>query len=129
MGVAPTVNARPTVLLVEDEPDHAELAIRGLELSAIDLAVAADLRSARAWLAKHTADLVLADVRLPDGGAFDLLAPGACAAPVIVMTSYGEELEERAMELGALDYVIKSPEMFRKLPALIERNLRKSAKP
>jgi two-component system cell cycle sensor histidine kinase/response regulator CckA len=116
----------PVVLLVEDDPDHAELAIRGLEGSAVELVVVDSLAAARAWLAARTADLVLTDVRLPDGGAFDLLAE--CTAPVVVMTSFGEEQAERAIRAGAIDYVIKSPEMFRELPVIVARNLRQSVK-
>jgi two-component system cell cycle sensor histidine kinase/response regulator CckA len=116
----------PVVLLVEDDPDHAELAIRGLEDAAVELVVVNCVASARAWLATRTADLVLADVRLPDGGAFDLLAE--CSSPVVVMTSFGEEQAERAIQAGAIDYVIKSPEMFRELPAIVARNLRQSVK-
>ncbi len=114
---------RSLVLLVEDEPDHAELCRRGMSGRACELEVASDLATARRWLADHTPDLVLCDLRLPDGDPLTLLdLPGLA---MIVMTSHGgEERAVDAMRRGALDYVIKSPETFRDLPHIIERGLR-----
>jgi PAS domain S-box-containing protein len=113
----------PVVLLVEDEPAHAELCRRGLESAAVSLEIVGDLEAARAWLASRAADLVISDLRLPDGIALDLLDGDRLA--LVVMTSQGDEQRAvEAMKRGALDYVVKSPAMFRELPALVERALR-----
>src|SRR6185369_277950 len=74
-----------------------------------------------------TPALILADLNLADGKAFELLSypddqPGL---PVLVMTSHGDEQTAvRAMRAGALDYLVKSPEAFAGLPHAIERALR-----
>lgn len=116
----------PVVLVIEDEPDHAELVMRGLEDSGFEVVIVPDLASARTFFATRTPDIVVSDLRLPDGGALDLLDADACPAPVIVMTSYGgESAGDDAIARGALDYVVKSPTMFRELPEIIDRALRK----
>jgi PAS domain S-box-containing protein len=118
---------RARVLLVEDEPAHAELCQRGLSRAPVDVDVVGDITAARAWLAQRPADLVVSDLRLPDGTALELLAGpgGAAAVPLVVMTSQGDEQHAvDAMKRGALDYVVKSPTMFRELPLIVERALR-----
>jgi len=114
----------PVVLLVEDDPAHAELALRTLEASSskLELTVVETLGAARAWTQTHLADLIVADLRLPDGSAIELLAH---EIPLVIMTSQGDEQHAvAAMKGGALDYVVKSPEMYRDLPITISRALR-----
>jgi two-component system cell cycle sensor histidine kinase/response regulator CckA len=115
---------RPRVLLIEDEPAHAELALRGLARSTaeLDLSLVETLAQARGWLASHRADVVLSDLNLSDGTALELLAEGV---PLVIMTSQGDERRAvAAMKGGALDYVVKSPDMFRDLAVTIQRALR-----
>lgn len=114
----------PVVLLVEDEPAHAELALRALEgsPSAFGVSVVETLNEAEDWLGKRTPDLIVSDLRLPDGSAIDLLRH---EVPVVFMTSRGDEQRAvSAMKGGALDYVVKSPQMYRDLPVTLERALR-----
>ena len=115
---------RPCVLLIEDEPAHAELALRGLSLSVaeLDIALVETLGQAKDWLASHQVDVVLSDLNLADGTALELLALGV---PLVVMTSQGDERRAvEAMKGGALDYVVKSADMFRDLPITIQRAFR-----
>jgi two-component system cell cycle sensor histidine kinase/response regulator CckA len=112
----------PVVLLVEDDPAHAELARRALENVALSLHAVDTLSAATEWLSHRSADVVLSDLRLPDGSALELLAD---FVPLVVMTSQGDEQRAvAAMKGGALDYVVKSPEMYRDLPVIVERALR-----
>ena len=100
------------VLVVEDEALFARAIARRLEKAGYALRVAPTLREAEAaWLAE-AADLLLLDMRLPDGSGLDFLARfrgvlGATAA-VLAMSAYGE-LEDAvsAMKLGASDYLRK----------------------
>ena len=113
-----------TILLVEDDPDHAALARRSLERfsTPTSIVVAASLEQAYRWIEGHAPSIVVSDLRLPDGTALDLLDK---AIPLVVMTSQGDEQHAvQAMKRGALDYVVKSPEMYRDLPVTIERALR-----
>jgi two-component system cell cycle sensor histidine kinase/response regulator CckA len=112
------------ILLVEDDPAHAELAQLALRAVADpeQLTAVESLSAARQWLSTHTPDMVLADLRLPDGNALELLADGV---PLVVMTSQGNEQRAvSALKGGALDYVVKSAEMYRELPLILERALR-----
>jgi PAS domain S-box-containing protein len=111
---------------VEDDPAHAELASRALESvpSEHELHTVETLGDARRWLRKHTPDLVVSDLGLPDGSAIELLAE---ELPLVIMTSQGDEQRAVAsMKGGALDYVVKSAEMYRELSKTVERALRAS---
>jgi two-component system cell cycle sensor histidine kinase/response regulator CckA len=121
------MNARSVILLIEDDPAHAELARRAFEHTKglMDLYLAETLAEARAFLkqGRHPApNVVLSDLNLPDGTALELLTGDV---PLVIMTSQGDEQRAvSAMKGGALDYVVKSSEMYRDLPLTIERALR-----
>ncbi|HSD30122.1 MAG TPA: PAS domain S-box protein, partial [Vicinamibacteria bacterium] len=118
------------VLLVEDEPGHAELARRAFEGRGgeFEVAVAETVDAAR--LALHGAtppDLVIADWLLPDGEGLDLLRGESAPAmpPVVIMTSHGSErVAVEAMRAGAVDYVVKSEVALAELPHMAERAVR-----
>jgi two-component system, cell cycle sensor histidine kinase and response regulator CckA len=113
------------ILLVEDNSAHAELALRALERCAgLTTEVVETIAEAEEKLGRQHIDLILADLRLPDGSALDLLGH---PTPVVVQTSQGDEARAvLAMKGGALDYCVKSPEMYRDLPIIIERALNAS---
>jgi PAS domain S-box-containing protein len=117
------------ILLLEDEPAHAEAIRRALEASDLKAAVhvAGTLREYHEAVAVSPPDIALLDMVLPDGRALDALTslPGARHFPVLMMTSYGnEQMAVEAMKAGALDYIVKSPEAFATIPHAIERALR-----
>ena len=103
------------VLYLEDNPMDADLARRALErqLPGIQLEVVGTLAQALARLAPPTPayDAVLADLRLPDGSGFDLLADVRSRdlpLPVVVLTSSGDQgTALAALKAGADDYVPK----------------------
>jgi two-component system response regulator PilR (NtrC family) len=113
--------AKPTVLIVDDEPDLIELV--SLTLGRMNLATesAADLAAARARLDARHFDLCLTDMRLPDGDGLDLVAwiqERHPEIPVAVITAHGNvESAVRALKLGAFDFVSKPLDlgMLRKL--------------
>jgi two-component system, NtrC family, response regulator PilR len=114
---------KPTVLVVDDEPDLIELV--SLTLSRMNLATdsAADLAGARAKLNERRFDLCLTDMRLPDGDGLDLVAwiqQQHAQVPVAVITAHGNvESAVRALKLGAFDFVSKPLDLgvLRKLVA------------
>ncbi|HEX9186674.1 MAG TPA: ATP-binding protein [Vicinamibacteria bacterium] len=118
------------VLLVEDEPGHAELARRAFEgrAGAFQVSVAETVDAARAALKGATPpDLVIADWLLPDGEGLDLLRGGPARAmpPVVIMTSHGSErVAVEAIRSGAVDYVVKSEVALADLPHMAERAVR-----
>jgi two-component system, NtrC family, response regulator PilR len=102
-------NAR--VLIVDDEPDLVELVGLTLDRMGIAHAAAATLRDAQKQLLTEHFDLVLCDMRLPDGDGLVLLEwlqarlPGV---PCAVITAHGNvETAVRALKLGAFDFLSK----------------------
>jgi len=99
------------ILLVEDD-DIMRLSLEDrLAMEQIDTVSAADLAGARQALAKAGADLVITDIRLPDGNGRELFEhvrrehPGT---PVILITAYGSIPDAVALtKAGAVDYIIK----------------------
>ena len=117
------------ILLLEDEPAHAEAVRRALEASGLKavVQVAGTLREYHEAVAARPPDIALLDMILPDGRALDVLTslPDACPFPILIMTSYGnEQTAVMAMKAGALDYIVKSPESFDTMPHAVERALR-----
>jgi len=116
------------VLMVEDDPAHAEAIRRAFEAGGaeVELQVVATLREFRSAVAARTPDLALMDVNLADGMAQEVLIwpPEAGAYPVVVMTSHGnEQMAVEVMRAGALDYVPKSAEAFANMPHTVRRAL------
>jgi signal transduction histidine kinase len=116
------------VLIVEDDPAHAEAILRSLEADGgARVLTASSLREYRQAICSCNPSVVVADLNLPDGQALEMLSfpPESQAFPVLVMTSYGDEQKAvQAMKAGALDYVVKSAESFAEMPRIIERALR-----
>ena len=113
------------ILLVEDDPAHAELIQRAFEDrgSASRLTIAGTLAEARAQLRSFKPTLIIADWRLPDGDSSELLPEDhLTSTPVIIMTSYGNERNAvKVMKSGALDYIVKSSESMTDMPHIAER--------
>ena len=117
------------ILIVEDEPAHAEAIRRELlrVLPDIEVRVASSLRDYHAAIDARRPDIVLFDWLLPDGRAIEVLTspPESGPFPILVMTSHGDEqIAVEALKAGALDYVVKSPTAFAEMPHTISRALR-----
>lgn len=113
------------ILLIEDDPAHAELIQRAFEERGdqAQLAIANTLAEARTHIQDFEPTLIIADWRLPDGDSRELLLEeNNKSTPVIIMTSYGNERNAvDVMKSGALDYIIKSSESMTDMPHIAER--------
>jgi len=119
------------ILLVEDEEAHTELLRRAFEDDGdCCVTIVSTLSGARAKLSDkaHTFDVVITDLRLPDGSGTALLEPDrGNEPPVVIMTSQGDERAAvEAMKAGAIDYVVKSDTAFRDMPRTAARAVRES---
>ncbi len=117
------------ILVVEDDPAHAELIKRAFFSSQMQYSIhfESSLQSARERNQRSTPAIIITDLRLPDGRGTELITPvekhDAC--PVVIMTSYGnEESAVDAMRSGAIDYIVKGPQTFISLPRTAERAMR-----
>ncbi|HLH71582.1 MAG TPA: response regulator [Candidatus Dormibacteraeota bacterium] len=103
-----------TVLLVEDDAALADMYRLKLEQDGYTVRVAGDAEAALVMLERELPDLIFLDIRLPrmDGLAFlERLraAPRTRGIPVVIVSNYSEEeLVQRGLQLGALEYLIKS---------------------
>jgi diguanylate cyclase (GGDEF)-like protein/PAS domain S-box-containing protein len=103
------------VLLVEDNPGDARLLRemfneQGSHNTA--LTIVASMSEAETYLAKHTVDIVLLDLGLPDGQGLDVVRRAHAAAPrvpLVVLTGLDDEtLAALTLQEGAQDYLVKS---------------------
>ncbi len=103
--------ANPNALIVDDEPDIRELLELTLMRMDIDTRTAADLTEARTLLGKHSFDLCLTDMRLPDGNGIELVEhvqEHYPHIPIAVITAHGNmESAIHALKAGAFDFVSK----------------------
>ena len=106
------VGAGPTVLVVDDEELFARAVGKKLRRSGVESLLALDIAGARDRLARQRPDLVLLDVRLPDGSGLDFLrelrAGDYADLPVLVLTAFGGLQDAvAAMKERADDYLTK----------------------
>jgi len=103
--------SRPTVLVVDDEPDLVELVSLTLNRMQLATLAAGDVAGAQRLLQGQHVDLCLTDMRLPDGDGLDLvawIAEHRASVPCAVITAHGNvESAVRALKLGAFDFVSK----------------------
>lgn len=97
------------LLIVEDEVLFGRAVMRRLQQVGYECEHVETVQDAKNIMKQFMPDMVLLDMRLPDGNGLDLL-PELVAknAKVIVMTAYGEISDVvSAMKLGAVDYLKK----------------------
>ncbi len=114
------------VLMVEDNLDHIELARRAFELAYSDdeFYACTTLKQAQEWLQTNQPQVIIADLHLPDGSGLALLEQYSLDGKVaaVMITNQGDEHHAvQAIKHGAMDYLVKGPETFRRLPSLAHR--------
>ncbi len=114
----------PHTLIVEDDPDAAEMLAELIKGEGFSTATAHSLAEARQQIALREPDLVLLDLVLPDGSGMELFAekPEAFAGSEVVMITGHASLDTsiQALRLGATDYLVK-PINFRHLKNILSR--------
>ncbi len=97
------------LLIIEDEALFAWAVMRRLQKAGYECAHVESLQDARTIFKQFSPDIVLLDMRLPDGNGLDLLADlVAKNTAVIVMTAHGEISDAvNAIKQGAIDYLKK----------------------
>lgn len=116
--VAPTRMGR--VVIVEDQV-HIRNDIRRFieqQKGFIVVGICGTIREALVLLATTEPDLVLLDINLSDGNAFDLLEQIADRPFKIIFLTAHEEYSLKAIKFGALDYILKPMDESELLNAL-----------
>jgi CheY-like chemotaxis protein len=102
------------VLLVEDDAALTQMYRVKLERDGYVVRVAGDGEEALELIAEELPDLIFLDIRLPKMDGMTLLerlraAPRTRNIPVVIVSNYSEEeLVSRGLQLGALEYLVKS---------------------
>ncbi len=113
------------VLLVEDNNDHAMIAERALTASN-DWTVTrvATGQAALETVQSKSVDLVILDYQLPDSdglAVLERLRSMRSTLPILFFTGQGdEEIALKALSLGAMDYVVKGPDVADRLQERVQ---------
>src|SRR5687768_11201019 len=101
----------PRILVVDDESSMREMLGIMLRKEGFDVLLTESRAQAAAVLAKGAVEMVITDVKLPDGDGIEILRHVKAGSPetaVIVMTAFGStETAVAALKLGAHDYLVK----------------------
>lgn len=131
MRASPTdsIYRQVSLLLVQGSEETTNLICDSLAKSGAAFSVhpVQSIAAASRWLDENTPDLVIADLRLPDGRGTILLPFDKSSAyfPIIFTVDPGHEAEVvSAIKAGAMDYILKTPEALAKMAKVIERALR-----
>jgi len=107
------------VLLIDDEPDILLMLRMAFEDEGHEVVMAADGRMGLERLAEHRPDVVVLDMMMPvvDGwGVLEAKQVEGDDTPVIVVSAKSDPRDSRrAIELGAVEYVIKPFDLDRLL--------------
>lgn len=99
------------ILIVEDDVVLARALKNWLERERLQVTCAITAANARRIIAEEEVDMILSDLRLPDGDGIELLEwmeKNKCRIPLIIMTQHAEVSSAiRAMKAGAEDYLPK----------------------
>jgi len=116
-----------TILLVDDDPGLTRLIQHALKREGYAARSAGTAQEAAEWLAKNQADLLLLDLKLPDGEGSEVISAVAetgRVVPFVVITGQGDErVAVDMMKRGALDYLVKDAHFLELLPAVVHRAL------
>ncbi len=96
------------ILVVEDDALLNRMIVRQLEGMGHTVAGMESLKEAGDYLKKYEPDLIISDMRLPDGDCITELPSLGESHPVIVLTAYGTVKNAvEAIQAGAADYLSK----------------------
>ena len=99
------------ILIIDDEEQLRSLLKRIITLEGFNVTEAANLSAGRRMLENDHADVVLCDVKLPDGSGVDFvkdIKPKFPFIEIILLTAYANVQDGvQAMKNGAFDYILK----------------------
>lgn len=114
---------RYSVIVVEDQAEIAEGLHRFLTSIGYHVYIAPDVASARALAKAVEFDVLLSDLRLPDGTGWELMEELSAGGtiPAVAMSGYNSEEDiARSMRVGFLDHIAK-PLVAEELSAALDR--------
>jgi two-component system OmpR family response regulator len=125
----PVEDAKPRVLVVDDEPNIRDLVAMALRYEGFDVDSAATGRMGLDKARSQPVDLIVLDVMLPDVDGFEVarqLGAGGHRVPIVFLTAKDTTQDKiRGLTIGGDDYVTK-PFSLEELVARIHAVLRRT---
>lgn len=111
-----------TILIIDDEEKLRSLLARVIKLEGFAVTDVGNLKAANKAIAKEMPDVILCDVKLPDGNGVDFIKEIKAKyhiPEIILLTAYGNIPDGiQAMKNGAFDYIIKGDDNDKIIPLL-----------
>ena len=112
------------ILVIDDEEQLRKLLARIISLEGFTVTEAATLKAAEHLLNRQSFEIILCDVRLPDGNGVEFIKTAKQKFPsveIILLTAYGNIPDGiQAMKNGAFDYIVKGNDNDRVIPLLYQ---------
>ncbi|WP_346316900.1 sigma-54 dependent transcriptional regulator [Chitinophaga sp. YIM B06452] len=112
--------SKGTILIIDDEEQLRKLLGRLLALEGYTILEAGSVKAALRLLEREEVQVILSDVKLPDGNGVELTQSLKQKYPdveIVVLTAYGNiEDGVQAIKNGAFDYITKGDDNHRILP-------------
>ncbi len=110
------------LLIIDDEKDILNMLSRLLELEGYEVHKAKNIQEGKEILNKKTINVILTDVKLPEGNVTKFIEDLKYAYPeteIICLTAYGNITDGvQAMKNGAFDYLVKGDDNKKIIPLL-----------
>lgn len=117
-----------SILIIEDDIVFSRMLANWLVKKNIKIEQVANIASAKKFLSRKMVNLILSDLRLPDGDGVSLLEwmkKEGYTIPFLIMTNYGQiSGAVKAIKLGAIDYLCKPihpEELYKTLFQLLDK--------
>ncbi|MDH6358768.1 sigma-54 dependent transcriptional regulator [Parabacteroides sp. PF5-9] len=118
-----------SILIVEDDITFSLMLTTWLKKKGFDAIAVSTVNEAKEQIEKKGYDLLISDLRLPDGDGIDLLKwlnEKSITIPVIMITSYAEvQTAVQAIKLGASDYIgkpVNPDDLLKKINETLQGN-------
>ena len=116
------MNHLGSILIVDDEEKLRGLLKRIITLEGYQVTETGTLKQSLKLLEKESPDIILCDVKLPDGNGVDFVSEIKSKYPaieIILLTAYGNITDGvQAMKNGAFDYITKGDDNEKIIPLL-----------
>ncbi len=110
------------VLIIDDEEKLRNLLTRLIKLEGYSVVETGNLKTGLKAIEKEDPDVILCDVKLPDGNGVDFIREVKIKFPlieIILLTAYGNIPDGvQAIKNGAFDYLVKGDDNDKIIPLL-----------
>jgi CheY-like chemotaxis protein len=127
--VTPHKGVRPSVLIVDDDPDFLELASHALAETGLEVMLARTAGEALMRAVRTPPDLILLDIMLPGQDGLDVLEalraePETRGIPVVACTALGQRDSGALLPRLGFDGMVTKPLDLRELGRALKEHLR-----